>query len=543
VRKTIGLAALVVGAVSASVPAQAAASTFWQARMGAAARYADNRAGLVSFAVVDEAGRLHGHRASSVAPSASVLKAMLLVAYLRRPSVRDRPLTLRERGLLGPMIRRSDNYAASTVLSLVGPTAVSAFARRVGMVRFRLHVPIWGLSEITAAEQARFFNRIDGLVPARHRAYALRLLETVVPSQRWGIGRVAHAGWHLYFKGGWGSGTGLVDHQVALLTAGGERVSLAILTRSNPNHAYGKETLRGVAARLLRGLPRPRYVTAPAAAYAYDGGYSASLDTGCATLRLRALATGARATVATAIEACGSVQLALGGSRALWSWTNAPEELSHVATARLEEPMREDLATLEGAEVLRSLAGGGTTVAFSHDTYGSDGEFAGGSVSTIGGTSCPTSESAMVAADSGRIAIASSSAIEVRDAASCEVKATFTPGGTVQAIALGGDLLAALVSGGAGAKRIERYSMSAATLLRSSAVSSATAPLLEVAGGWVLYRVGRAFAALAAPSAQRWILWRPRRAVVGFGATGRRAAWAENFAGRGRVWALVLPGG
>ena len=25
-------------------------------------------------------------------------------------------------------------------------------------------------------------------------------------------------GWHLYFKGGWGSGTGWVDHQTALLT-------------------------------------------------------------------------------------------------------------------------------------------------------------------------------------------------------------------------------------------------------------------------------------------------------------------------------------
>ena len=44
-------------------------------------------------------------------------------------------------------------------------------------------------------------------------------LRTVVHTQRWGIAEVAPAGWTLYFKGGWGSGTGLVDHQVALLTA------------------------------------------------------------------------------------------------------------------------------------------------------------------------------------------------------------------------------------------------------------------------------------------------------------------------------------
>ena len=61
-------------------------------------------------------------------------------------------------------------------------------------------------------------------------------------------------GWRLYFKGGWGSGTGWVDHQVALRTRGDERVSVAILTYLYERHQYGKETLRGIAERLLRGL-------------------------------------------------------------------------------------------------------------------------------------------------------------------------------------------------------------------------------------------------------------------------------------------------
>jgi hypothetical protein len=49
--------------------------------MAAAERYAEGRAGTVTFAVLDEAGRLHGYHSREVAPSASVLKAMLLVAY------------------------------------------------------------------------------------------------------------------------------------------------------------------------------------------------------------------------------------------------------------------------------------------------------------------------------------------------------------------------------------------------------------------------------------------------------------------------------
>ena len=179
---------------------------------------------------------------------------MLLVAYLNR--ARGRPLRRAERALLGPMIRRSDNAAASRVLAVVGTRGLGRVARRAGMTRF---VPVfdpWGISRITAADQTRFFLAIDRLMPPRHRAYGMRLLERIVPGQRWGIARVRPPGWRLYFKGGWGSGTGWVDHQVALLTRGDERVSIAILTQFDGSHAYGKETLRGIAKRLLRGLAR-----------------------------------------------------------------------------------------------------------------------------------------------------------------------------------------------------------------------------------------------------------------------------------------------
>jgi hypothetical protein len=65
---------------------------------------------------------------------------------------------------------------------------------------------------------------------------------------------VVPAGWTLYFKGGWGSGSGAVDHQVGLLARGDDRVSVAVLTVNSPSHAYGKATLRGVSKRLLAGL-------------------------------------------------------------------------------------------------------------------------------------------------------------------------------------------------------------------------------------------------------------------------------------------------
>lgn len=243
------LAALLIGS-----PAAAAAT--WNERTAAAARYVENRAGVESFALVDDRGRLHGHRVRMRAPSASLLKAMALVAYLNLPSVRGRELTDRDRGLLGPMIRRSDNATAGAVLGTVGSRRLYRLAERADMLDFRFAWPIWGNSTTSARDQARFFYRIDRLVPRRHRGYTLAVLASIVRSQRWGIARVRPPSWTIHFKGGWGSGTGLVAHQSALLRKEGRRLALSVLTRWNPSHTYGTTTIRGVAARLLaRPLP------------------------------------------------------------------------------------------------------------------------------------------------------------------------------------------------------------------------------------------------------------------------------------------------
>jgi hypothetical protein len=186
-------------------------------------------------------------------PAASTLKAILLVAYLRR--AHDRPLTRGDRALLAPMVRRSDNVTATRVRDLIGNAGLKRFTVRAGMRRFSPHA-VWGLSRVDASDLTRFMLHVDALTPRRHRAYALRLLRTIVPSQRWGIAKVSPRGWTLHFKSGWGSGTGAVDHQVALLTRGDQRVAVAVTTTANGSHAAGKQTLRGVTRRLLAGLGR-----------------------------------------------------------------------------------------------------------------------------------------------------------------------------------------------------------------------------------------------------------------------------------------------
>jgi hypothetical protein len=250
VKAVCGLLALVTatGALAAG-----SAPRPWRPDLRNAIRYSSHRHGVIAFAVRTRT-RFWGWREGETFPSASVLKAMLLVAYLDMPSVRNRPLRHADRALLGPLIRRSDNDAATRALAIVGSARVYSLAHRARMRHFTLVMRPWGFSRINAIDQTRYFLHIDALTATRHRAYAMQLLRTITPVQRWGIARVRPRSWRLYFKGGWGDRTGWVDHQVALLTRGHQRVSVAILTVHDQAHVYGRETLRGIALRLLRGL-------------------------------------------------------------------------------------------------------------------------------------------------------------------------------------------------------------------------------------------------------------------------------------------------
>ncbi len=224
----------------------------WRPGVAAARRYARRREGQVRFAVIDDRGRRYGWRRRETVPMASVLKVMLLAGYLQR--IPGRKLRDADRALLSPMIRRSDNASATRIIHLLGADGLRRVARRAGMRDFAVGSP-WGNSRTSARDQVRFMYRLERHIPDRHERYARRLLRTIEPSQRWGIPKARPRGWRIFFKGGWGSGTGSVTHQVAFLTAGEHRIALAIFITSSPNHRYGTRTIRGVARRLLRDLP------------------------------------------------------------------------------------------------------------------------------------------------------------------------------------------------------------------------------------------------------------------------------------------------
>jgi hypothetical protein len=242
----------------------------WEPAFGAAKRYARGRSGDVRFMFIDPWKRAYRFNHAGSAPMASLFKAMLLTTYLSEPDVRDRSLRESDRDLLGPMIKRSDNVTATRVRDIVGAGSIRRTARKADMEDFSYH-SVWGLSRTSPRDQAHFFGTIERYIPERHEDYALNLLADIVPSQRWGVGKVDPRGWSLHFKGGWGDASGRVDHQSALYLRGPCRASVSIMTEFNPSHRYGKATLEGVAERLMRGFgqvtcskrTKPRHVHAP----------------------------------------------------------------------------------------------------------------------------------------------------------------------------------------------------------------------------------------------------------------------------------------
>ena len=191
-------------------------------------------------------------------------KALLLAAELRRLDSDGQPLDEETRALLEPMITYSDNRAADAVYAQVGDEGLEEVARRAGMRNFAATPGFWGGDQVTAADLARFFFRLEANLPGPHRVYAKGLLARITPVERWGIPQAMGHGWSVWFKGGWRPAgeedtSGAVTHQAALLVhRGGERLGLAVLTDETPEDATGYAAIEGVTDRLLAASPPNR---------------------------------------------------------------------------------------------------------------------------------------------------------------------------------------------------------------------------------------------------------------------------------------------
>jgi zinc D-Ala-D-Ala dipeptidase len=251
----VGLVALAVAAAASPAPAAAQRPTAFPSKKSVrAVKSFVQRRATSSFALVDSRGRLHGYQARRRYASGSIVKVMLLVAYLRRLEGRMPPPA--DQDLLHSMIVLSGNKVASTIQGKAGTAALWDVARDAGMRDFSVSGS-WGSALISAADQARFFRRFDRMIPAGTRDYARELMSSIDRRQRWGFPRPAlDLGFEAFFKIGWrATAAGRLVHAAGMFERDGERVSLAVFTDGNPSHDFGTDTIRGAAERAFRGVP------------------------------------------------------------------------------------------------------------------------------------------------------------------------------------------------------------------------------------------------------------------------------------------------
>jgi hypothetical protein len=218
-----------------------------------AERALGSRSGRTALAVVDTEGRLTGVNVHRTFVTGSVVKAMLLVAYLRRLDARgQRRVDPASRAILYPMIHVSDNDAATACWQIVGNAGLYGVAHAAGMTDFS-NAGDWAQAQLSAADQARFFFEMDSLIPREFVGYARFLLSTIAGYESWGIPSVARPrGYRVFFKAGWRpTALGQLVHQIARLEGHGRVFSLAIMTDGDPSMDYGIQTLDDVTRALL----------------------------------------------------------------------------------------------------------------------------------------------------------------------------------------------------------------------------------------------------------------------------------------------------
>ncbi len=216
------------------------------------------REGRTAFAVIDTEGRMSGVRVHRQFITGSVVKAMLLVAYLRRlNALGQRHIDPHSASFLYPMIHVSDNGAASQTMSYVGAAGLYGVAHAAGMTDF--YVPgsapgDWGAALLSAADQARFFFEMDSLIPRQFVGYARFLLSTIAAYESWGIPAVARPrGYRVFFKGGWRPSPDIyLVNQIARLEGHHRTFAMAIMTDGDPDMGYGIGTIQSVTGALLR---------------------------------------------------------------------------------------------------------------------------------------------------------------------------------------------------------------------------------------------------------------------------------------------------
>jgi beta-lactamase class A len=184
--------------------------------------------------------------------SASIVKAIILAALLRRHQETGRPLSEDEKELATAMITRSDNDAATALWNELGMARLQHFLNLAKMSQTRLGTDgYWGLTQVTAHDQMLLLDLLtagNSVLTENSRAYGLGLMARVVSYERWGTPAGAPSAVTVHVKNGWlPDDSGWHVNSIGAFTGNGRNYMIAVLTDDNASEDYGIGTIEGVA--------------------------------------------------------------------------------------------------------------------------------------------------------------------------------------------------------------------------------------------------------------------------------------------------------
>jgi Beta-lactamase enzyme family len=234
--------------------------------------YLAGRQGTVLAAVYDVAtGQTWRLGTGAAQDEASVVKLDILEALLARGGNGGLPAT--QSTLARSMIEDSDNDAATSLWDAAGgATGLTAYNVRAGLTGTvpspcvtcaGFPWPGWGLTSTVPDDQLTLLKQLvvpgtSPLLSLTERAYALSLLENVIPGQAWGVSGGVPAGVQVALKNGWlplnEGGTDWQINSVGWVCGDGRDYLIAVLSTGSPTEQYGIDTVSGLSAHVWTAL-------------------------------------------------------------------------------------------------------------------------------------------------------------------------------------------------------------------------------------------------------------------------------------------------
>lgn len=215
-------------------------------------RYLRSRHDDVTAALFDvRTGTTYLYRAGKPQITASMVKIDILATLLYLDQEKNEKMTTRDVKLSTSMIEDSDNKAAQKLWMQIGQ--LPALSKFNGLIGFHESILSWGWGDTftTPLDQLALLRTIlfpNAVLDASSQAFEQNLMQSVSPSQRFGIPTAVPSRATVGVKNGWYPET---TTRWQLNSAGyvhlGRCYYIAVvMTSENPNERYGLETINQV---------------------------------------------------------------------------------------------------------------------------------------------------------------------------------------------------------------------------------------------------------------------------------------------------------